>query len=127
MPLVLLVVLAPAHLENLDLVVPAVGNHGALHRRPGNQGGADLHVLAFAYHEDLIERDFCANFCRYLFYFEFLAGANAILLAAGFYDRVHVGLQRLRKRTRDYTESFWKVNGLLRLAAAAERLPRRPV
>jgi hypothetical protein len=50
-------------------------------------------MLAFAYHEDLIEGDFCANVCRYLFYSKFLTSGNTILLPAGFYDRVHVGLQ----------------------------------
>jgi hypothetical protein len=89
MALMLLVMLATAHLEDLDLVVAAVGNHGALDGGASNEGGADLHRLAFAYHQDLVKSDFCANFCRYLFYFEFLAGANAILLATGFYDRIH--------------------------------------
>ena len=30
-----------------------------------------------------------SNFCRYLFYVEFLASGNAILLTTGFYDRIH--------------------------------------
>ena len=37
----------------------------------------------------LIENDLAANVCRYLFYLEFFAGGNAILLASGFYDRIH--------------------------------------
>ena len=89
MALTLLLVQATAHLEDLDLVVTAVGNHGALDSGASKEGGADLHGLAFAYHEDLVESDLCANVCRYLFYFEFLASGNAILLAAGFYDRIH--------------------------------------
>ena len=40
-------------------------------------------------HQDLIEDNLSANVCRYLFYFDFFAGGNSILLAAGFYDRVH--------------------------------------
>ena len=45
--------------------------------------------LSFANGEYLIQRDFSAKFCRYLFYFKFFASSNAILLAAGFYDRIH--------------------------------------
>ena len=38
--------------------------------------------------EYLIENHICAHIRRYLFYFEFLAGGNLVLLATGFYDRV---------------------------------------
>jgi hypothetical protein len=82
-----------------------VGNHGALDARAGNQGSADLHFLALAQHEDLIECDFRAIFRWYLFYLDFLADANPILFAAGFYDRVHVGLQNCMKKRRDYSGS----------------------
>jgi octaprenyl-diphosphate synthase len=58
---------------------------------------ADLHGFAFANHENLVKGDFCANCCRYLFYFQFFAADNPILLAPGFYDRVHVGLQITRR------------------------------
>ncbi len=81
--------LTTAHLENLDLVVAAVGQHGGLNGSTLNQRGANFHGLAFAYHEDLVEGDLRANFCRYLFYFKFFASDDAILLAAGFYDRIH--------------------------------------
>jgi hypothetical protein len=37
----------------------------------------------------LVQGDFLPNVCRYLFYLEFFASGNAILLATGFYDRVH--------------------------------------
>jgi hypothetical protein len=46
-------------------------------------------AFAFADHQHLIEDHFRAHVRRYLFYFEFFAGGNLILLAAGFYDRVH--------------------------------------
>ncbi len=61
----------------------------ALDGGASKEGGADLYRLAFAYHEDLVKGNFCANVCRYLFYFKFLTSANAILLATGFYDRIH--------------------------------------
>jgi hypothetical protein len=37
----------------------------------------------------LIDGDFGTNVCRYLFYFKFFASDNFVLLATGFYDRVH--------------------------------------
>ena len=93
MPLMFLVMLATAHLENFDFVMTTVRNHGRLDGDPNHQRGADFHTFAFAYEKDLIECDFCANVCRYLFYFKFLTSGNTILFASGFYDRVHVGLQ----------------------------------
>src|SRR5574338_424371 len=89
MPLVLLVVLASAHLENLDLVVTAVRNHGRLDGSPCHHRRADLHGLAFTDHEDLVDGDFGTHVGRYLFYLDLFASGNAILLATGFYHRVH--------------------------------------
>ena len=54
-----------------DFVVAAVGNHGAFDGGASKEGSADLYRLAFAYHEDLVKGNFCANVCRYLFYFKF--------------------------------------------------------
>jgi hypothetical protein len=116
MALMLLIMLAAAHLENFDFVVTAMSHHGALDDSASDERGADFHRLAFAYHEDLIERDFCANFCRYLFYFEFLASANAILLAAGFYDRIHElnseNKPRVLQGTAHYTGKTSEVKAL---------------
>ena len=89
----LLVMLATTHLENLDFVVTALRKHSCLDCCTGNERRTDFHGFAFAQHENLVKGNFCANFCRYLFYFQFFASGNAILLATGFYDRVHVGLQ----------------------------------
>ncbi len=96
--LMLLVMLATTHLEDLDLVVTALRKHSSLDCRTGNKRSTDFHGLALADHEHLVKSNFCANFCRYLFYFKFFASGNAILLASGFYDRVHVGLQRTIKK-----------------------------
>ena len=40
--------------------------------------------------QHLVEHDLGADVGRYLFYFQFFAGADAILLAAGLDDRIHV-------------------------------------
>src|SRR6478609_9401251 len=92
MPLALLVVLATAHLEDANLVVLAVSHHGGFHRCAGHQGRADLDFAAVADGENLVDHDFLAYVRSNLFYFNFFAGSNAILLATGFYDRVHVDL-----------------------------------
>src|SRR5450631_531794 len=92
MALRLLIVLAAAHLEDLQLHAAPVGDDGGGDCRSGHQGIADLHGVAVRDHQDLIEDNLSANVCRYLFYFDFFAGGNAVLLAAGFYDRVHCGL-----------------------------------
>ena len=55
-----------------------------------DQRRTKLDGVASAHCEDLVESDFGSNVCRYLFYFEFFASDNFILLATGFYDRVHV-------------------------------------
>jgi len=93
MALMLLVMLAPAHLENLDLGPAPLGKDLGRDRGAGNEGRADFHRFALADHENLVEGDFRAHFCRYLFYLYLFAGCDAILLAAGFYDRIHDGLQ----------------------------------
>ena len=52
----------------------------------------------------MIQDNLSANVCRYLFYFDFLAGGNSVLLAAGFYDRVHCGLRCVFQRNGRYSE-----------------------
>jgi len=66
-----------------------MGDDGGGDFRSGHQGITELHGVAVRNHEDLVEDNLSANVCRYLFYFDFFAGGNAVLLAAGFYDRVH--------------------------------------
>src|SRR5688572_25201678 len=84
-----LIVLAPAHLEDLDLHAAAVAEDGGRDFRSGHEGVTELHGVSVRDHQDLVEDNLSANVCRYLFYFDFLAGGNSVLLAAGFYDRVH--------------------------------------
>ena len=69
-----------------------MGDHLGSDGRTSDDRRADLDGFAFTDHEHLVERDFCAHICRYLFYFNFFAGCNTVLLAASFYDRIHDGL-----------------------------------
>ena len=100
MALVLLVVLAAAHLENLHLGMPTVRDHFRRDLRSGDERRTDLDGLAFADHKHLVQSDFRAHVRRYLFYFDLFAGCDAILLAAGFYDRVHDGLHTSVTKSR---------------------------
>ena len=92
MTLTLLVVLATAHLEDANLVVTTVREHRDRDSCAGNQGRAHLDLAAIADSQNLVDHDLLAHFRSNLFYFDFFASSNAILLATGFYDRVHMNL-----------------------------------
>src|SRR5690606_2152885 len=106
MPLGLAIVLAPAHLEDADLVVTTLRNHRCRNRRPVHERRADRELVAVADREDLVDRDFRPDVRRYLFYFQFLAGGDTILLAAGFYDRVHGSNLLNCRRTENAATAF---------------------
>src|SRR3954471_20142707 len=89
MALVLLVMLAATHLEDAHLLVLAVRHDRGLHRGTRHQGDADLQVATVSESEHLVDRDFLADVRSNLFYLDLVAGSNTILLASGFYDRVH--------------------------------------
>src|SRR5947209_5077568 len=90
-PLVLLVMLAPPHLEDFHFFAASVRDDGRLDRGAGNDRLPDAHAIAFADdHQDLIERHLGANVRRDLFDLELFARRDLVLLAAGFYDRIHV-------------------------------------
>jgi hypothetical protein len=88
----LLVVLATAHLEDADLVVPALRQHSGRYSCAFNQGRADFQIRAASERENLVDHDLLANFRSNLFYFNFFASSNLVLLATGLYDRVHISL-----------------------------------
>ena len=90
MTLALLVVLAAAHLEDANLVMPAMGEHCGHHACACHQGGPDRQIGAGTNGQHLIDRDLLANIRSNLFYFDLFACSNLVLLAAGFYDRVHI-------------------------------------
>ena len=92
MPLALLIVLATAHLEDAHFVVPAMGHHGGFDSCAGHQGRTHLQFSAVADSQNLVDDALLAHIRSNLFYFDFFAGSHAILLATGFYDRVHMNL-----------------------------------
>jgi hypothetical protein len=67
-------------------------HHGGRDRRAGHQGSAHLELGAVSDGQNLVDHDILAYVRSNLFYFDLLAGGNAILLATGFYDRVHGNL-----------------------------------
>ncbi len=90
MALALLVVLATTQLEDAHLVVLAMSHHGGLDARARNQGSPDLQVAAVSDSQHLVDHDLLANFRSNLFYLDLFASSNLVLLATGFYDRVHI-------------------------------------
>ncbi len=89
MTLMLLVVLATAHLEDANLFAATVSNNGGLDSGAGYQRGANHNLFTVSDHQHFFKYDLAVDVCRYLFYFEFLTNDNLVLLAAGFYDRIH--------------------------------------
>jgi len=89
MALVLLVVLTTTHFEDAHFVVTTLGNHFHQNLCTFNQRSTKLDAVACAHCEHLIDGEFGTNVSRYLFYFEFFASSNFVLLTTGFYDRVH--------------------------------------
>ena len=89
MSLTFLIMFTPAHLENLDLFMTALRHNRCLNLSTFDQWGTETNGLAFAYGQNLVKSDLGSNVSRYLFYFIFFACDNLVLLAAGFYDRVH--------------------------------------
>ena len=57
---------------------------------PDTRGVPIFRSRAVADCQHLVDHDFLAHVRSNLFYFDFFAGSNLVLLAAGFYDRVHV-------------------------------------
>ena len=90
MTLPLLVVLTATHLEDANLIVPAMSQDGSYYGCARYQGSPDLQISAASDSQHLVDRDLLANIRSNLFYFDLFAGGNFVLLAAGFYDRVHI-------------------------------------
>ena len=97
--LVLLVMLAPAHLEDGDLAVTTLRQNSCNDGCASHQRRAHLEFCAVADCQNLVEHNLLAYVRSNLFYFNFFAGCNSILLAAGFYDRVHFDLFNLAPGT----------------------------
>src|SRR5204863_8539775 len=93
MALMLLVVLAPAHLENRDLLATPVANDSCLDSGAGDDRLTDPDAVALADHQHLVEDDLRADVCDELLDPEFLARRDFVLLPAGFYNCVHAVLR----------------------------------
>jgi hypothetical protein len=89
-PLPLLIVLATTHFENAHLVMPALSQHHGYNACACHQGSPDFQIRTCADGEHLVNRDLLANIRSNLFYFNFFASGNFVLLATSFYDRVHI-------------------------------------
>src|SRR4051812_24598861 len=89
MPLCLAVVLAATHLVNAHLIAAPMGDDAGGHGRSTDKRRAQRDIIAASDEEHLVEYDLRADVRRYLLYFQLLPGADAVLLAAGFYDRIH--------------------------------------
>src|SRR5436190_13074730 len=63
MALMLLVVLAPAHLENRDLLATPVANDSCLNSGAGDDRLTDPDAVALADHQHLVEDDLRADVC----------------------------------------------------------------
>src|ERR1700687_2041417 len=94
MTLVVLRMLAPAHLEDGDFVAAPVREDRCRDTCPCNHGLSQTHACPVSDHQYLIENDFRAHLPAYLFNLEFFAGGNLVLLADGLYDRVHRNSKR---------------------------------
>src|SRR5262249_37051491 len=82
-PLALLVVLATAQLEDAHFLAAALRHDRRLDLGDGDERRADLHALALAEHEHLVDRAVRGSLLGNEPDLDFLALFNAILLAAG--------------------------------------------
>src|SRR3954467_13053596 len=89
MPLCLAVVLAATHLVNAHLIAAPMSEDASGHGRPSDKWRAQRDIIAASDEEHLVEYDLRTDLRRYLLYFQLLPGADTVLFAAGFYDRIH--------------------------------------
>jgi len=89
MALALLVVLAAAHFENANFFATAMGHNFGNYRCTRYEGRANNQVCTVTNGQHFVELDFTTHIRSDLFYFQFIASGNAILLATSFYDCVH--------------------------------------
>ena len=87
-------VLAAAELENADLVGAAVMGHDSGHGSTFHDGGTDLKAFFGAHSEHFVENHFAFNVGVEGFDLEKITFGNAVLLAAGLDNCVHVVFPR---------------------------------
>ena len=90
MALTLLVMLTTTQLEDAYFVVLTVSHNRGSDASASNQGSANLQFSAVADSQNLVDHNLLANIRSNLFYLDLFASRNFVLLAAGFYDRVHI-------------------------------------
>jgi octaprenyl-diphosphate synthase len=136
MPLRFPVVLATAHLEDAYFVAAAVRKHFCLYSSTGQKRFAEFDVAFIADHQYFIQHDFSADIGRQLLDLDFGAGADTVLLAAGFDHCVHKDLvgpfdpdcrkprsiqdhraQVKGRRAADFMEKVFKIMTLCGMAA----------
>jgi len=89
MALALLVVLAAAHFENANFFATAVRHDLSHYSSTRYEGRAYHQVCTVTNGQNFGESDITPHIRSDLFYFQFIASGNAILLATSFYDCVH--------------------------------------
>ena len=107
MPLTFLVVFTTTHFKNADFIVLAVSQNCDTHSCAGHQGSSNFELCAVTDRLNFIENNLLAYVRSNLFYFNFFASRNPILLAAGFYDRVHVDLFNLALQTNFHRARYY--------------------
>lgn len=121
-----LIVFPTPHFEYLDFFAAPVSENRRLDARACDNRLTHADAFAVSDHQNLIENDLCADIRRNLFYLESFTGGNAVLFAAGFYDRVHrCSNAHCRKKVailRPYTRHV-KVIHRRRLPASSVRMP----
>jgi hypothetical protein len=99
-----LIMLTTTHLENAHFIVFAVSHYRDCNCCARHQGRTNLQFGAVSDSQNLVDNNLLAYVRSNLFYFNFFASRNPILLAAGFYDRVHVDLFDFEICKRIFTE-----------------------
>ena len=114
MSLMFLVMLTTTHFKNGDFIVLTVSENSDCDCCAGHQGSSNFQICAVTNCQNLVEHNLLAYVRSNLFYFNFFAGCNSILLTAGFYDRVHVDLFVLTQRTDFRRASDYSLNAHIR-------------
>ena len=95
MALAFLVMFTTAHFENANFVATTLAEHFGYNRSTRYERRAYHQVCTVTHGQNFSERDITTHIRSNLFYFQFIASGNAILLATSFYDCVHEEIPNL--------------------------------
>ena len=90
MALTFLVMFTTTHLKDAHFVVLTVSHNSGVDACAFNQGSANFQFRAASDSKNLVDHNLLANIRSNLFYLDLFASSNFVLLATGFYDRVHI-------------------------------------